>query len=70
VCIYIYIYVQREVEHVWWRGEVYAGCWWGILRGRGHLEDPDVDGRIILKWIFMKWVGGMDWIDLLHDRDR
>jgi hypothetical protein len=23
----------------------------GNLRGRDHLEDPDVDARIILKWI-------------------
>jgi len=22
---------------------------------RGHLEDPGVDGRIILRWIFRKW---------------
>jgi hypothetical protein len=35
------------------------------------LEDPDVDGRIILKWIFKKWDGGgMDWIDMAQDRDR
>jgi len=34
------------------------------------LEDAGVDGRIILKWIFMKWDGGMDWIDLAQDRDR
>jgi hypothetical protein len=27
------------------------------------------DGRIILKWIFRKLVGGMDWIDLAQDRD-
>ena len=23
--------------------------------GRDHLGDPDVDGRIILRWIFRKW---------------
>jgi hypothetical protein len=34
------------------------------------LEDPGVEGRIILRWIFRKWDGGMDWIDLLQDRDR
>jgi hypothetical protein len=28
------------------------------------LEGPDADGRIILKWIFKKWDGGMGWIDL------
>ena len=26
--------------------------WWGNLRERDHLGDPDVDGRIILRWIF------------------
>jgi len=25
---------------------------WGNLRKRGHWGDPDVDGRIILRWIF------------------
>jgi hypothetical protein len=50
---------------------VYTGFWRGNLRKRDHLEDPCVDGRIILKWIFRKWdVGGMDWIDLAQDRDR
>jgi len=36
-------------------GEVYTGFWWGNLRERDHLEDPGVDGRIILRWIFRKW---------------
>jgi len=29
----------------------------GSLREREHLKDPDVYGRIILKWIFRKWDG-------------
>ena len=41
------------------------------MRERDHLEDPGVDGRIILRWIFRKWdVRGMDWIELAQDRDR
>jgi hypothetical protein len=40
------------------RGEE-ARCIKGIGRkprgtGRSYLEDPDVDGRMILKWIFEK----------------
>ena len=34
------------------------------------MEDPGVYGRIILKCIFEKWDGGMDWIVLAQDRDR
>jgi hypothetical protein len=34
------------------------------------LEDLRVDGRIILKWIFKKWDGSMERIDLARDRDR
>ena len=44
---------------------LHIGFWWG-----NHLEDPSVDGRIILKWILEKWGGGTDWIDLAQDRDR
>jgi hypothetical protein len=28
---------------------------WGDLRERDHLENPGLDGRIILRWIFRKW---------------
>jgi hypothetical protein len=41
----------------------------GRPEGRNHLEDPGVEGMIILKWI-LKWNEGMDWIDLVQDRDK
>ena len=49
---------------------MHTGLWWGDLRGRDHLEETGLDGRIILKWIFKKWDGCMDWFDLAQDRER
>ena len=50
----------------WWdtwdvcgRGEADTGFWWGNLRERDHLGDPDVGGRILLRWIFRKWDVGV-----------
>jgi len=34
---------------------VYTGFWWENLRERDHLEDPGVDGRIIIKLDMQKW---------------
>jgi hypothetical protein len=44
--------------HVWER-EVHTRFWWGDLREGDHLGHPEVDGRIILIWIFKKWDGGL-----------
>jgi len=51
------------------RGETFTEFWWGNLRKTDHLGNRGVDGRIILRWIFRKWNGGMDLIDLAQDRD-
>jgi len=40
------------------RENVLTGFLWGDLREQDHLEDPDVDGRKILKWAFKKWDEG------------
>ena len=51
-------------------GEVCTGFYWGNLRERDHWEDLDVDGRIILRWIFGKWEGvetGWSWLRIGTD---
>jgi hypothetical protein len=41
-----------------------TGFWCGNLRKRDPLEDPGINGKIILRWIFRKqdvwaWTGSM-----------
>jgi hypothetical protein len=45
------------------RGEVCTGFWWGNLMERDHWGYPDVDGTIILRWIFrnLEEVVGTGW---------
>jgi hypothetical protein len=46
-CVVIFI-------QLWGRIEVCTGCWRGSLRQGGHWGGQEVDGRIILRWIFRK----------------
>jgi len=41
------------------REEAYTGFWWGNVKERGYLGDLGLDGRIILRWTFMKWDVGV-----------
>jgi hypothetical protein len=53
------------MHHVWGKGEVRTGFWRVNLKEVDYLEDPGVDGRIILKCIFGKWDGawtGLIWL--------
>jgi len=41
------------------REEACTGFWWGNLKETDHFEDPGVDGRMTLRWIFRMWDVGM-----------
>jgi len=46
------------------RAQVHTGCLWEDLSERDHLEDPGINGGIILRLFFMKWDGGT-WTGLI-----
>ena len=57
---------MRWAGHVVRRGtgELYTGFRWLYLRERDHLEEPDIDGKMILRLIFRKldvgvWTGSI-----------
>jgi hypothetical protein len=49
---------------------VYTGFWWGNLREKHHLENPGVDGRLILIDLEEVRCQGRNWIDVVQDRGR
>jgi hypothetical protein len=57
--------------HAWERGETCTEFWWGSPKGKDHLEDRGVDGRMGSKWTLGRLVGGcVEWIHQAQDRDR
>ena len=52
------------------REDACTGFSWGNMRERDHLEDPGIEGRILLKWIVKKFDRCMDWTYLADDRDK
>ena len=78
IIVFDYLYpvvVFWAILFGWWNREEWNGrgmwnVWEGVekLKERGYLEDPGVDGRIILRCIFRKWNvsswTGLIWIRL------
>jgi len=52
------------MHHIWGRGEVGTGFWMVNLKEEDYLEDPGVDGKIILRCNFGKWDEGA-WTGLI-----
>ena len=54
---------QRGDDKTDKESSVESRFWWRNLREKDHWGDKDVDGRIILRWIFRKWEGvvGTEW---------
>jgi hypothetical protein len=64
---------MRWEGHValWGKGEVYTRFWWGASEGKRSLGRPRRrwEGNI-KKELQEVGCGGMDWIELVQDRDR
>jgi hypothetical protein len=54
------------------RGEKRVQGFGGKARGRDHLKDQGVDGRMQSKWTLGRLIGGggVEWIHLARDRNR
>ena len=49
---------------------MHTGFWRGSVMERVHMEDPGLDGRIIVRWIFRKldvgvWTGSI-WLRIVR----
>jgi hypothetical protein len=69
-----HLYYSQNIRVIKSRRKRLAGhvkCTWArryaylVLVKRGHLEDVDIDGKILTKWIFNKSVRGGAWTGLI-----
>jgi hypothetical protein len=49
---------------------VHTGFLRGSLIAKDLLKDLVANGTILLKWCLQKFKWDIDWIHLIHDRDR
>jgi hypothetical protein len=45
--------------HAWEREETCRGFWWESPKGKDHLKDHGVDGRMGSKWTLGRLIGGV-----------
>jgi len=69
ITVFLFFYIKNEMG---WACGTYGErsaytVWWENLRERSHLEDPGVDGRMILRWILKKLIWewtGLVWLTI------
>jgi hypothetical protein len=49
---------------------MHIGYWWETQKERDHWEYQDAGGLTILIWILEIGWDGMDWVDVVQDRDQ
>jgi hypothetical protein len=50
---------------------VHIDFWWGKLKERDRFRGLGVDGRTILKGLFINWMlVDVDWIDMARDTNK
>jgi hypothetical protein len=52
------------------RREICSGFGWRNLWERDYFENLGICWRIILKWVFKKYYGGLYWINMDQNRNK
>jgi len=68
---HIMLSVTGHMTH--YTGNFKVGFKYLYFRERDHWGDPDINGRIVLRWIFGKWEGvgtGWSWLRIGTDGEH